>query len=534
VAKLDPTGSKLIFSTYLGGSQDDVAWTLALDSSNNVYVGGCTISFDFPTTPNALQTRYGGSDSSNTAMNMGDGFVTKLNSTGSALMYSTLLGGNGDDCVTAIAVDSSGSVYMTGSTTSTTLPVTSGAFQPAFAGYKAKPPLVSQNIGDAFVGKLDPTGSKLVYLSYLGGSANDAGTAIAIDKFGNAFVAGFSDSPDLPITATAFQTKMRGDTGKHFGVNVQGDAFLAVVNPDGTLLLFNTFFGGSGNDGIGGLVLDSKGNVYVAGGSSSKDLTTTPNAAQPKLAGEGDAFYAVVSGFPVDPLVIASVTNGAGGSNIIAPNTWVTIKGTGLAPDTRTWQGSDFVNNQMPTMLDNVAVTLNGKNAYVYYISPTQINVLTPPDLATGTVQVQVSNSGFVSSVSTVQAQSYSVSFFLFNGGPYVAATHLDGSLIGPPSLYPGFSTPATPGETIILYANGFGPTTPPVLKGSAIQMGTLPSLPSLQIGGMTATVGFAGLISPGLYQFNVTIPASAPNGDNPIQSEYGGTTPPATITIQK
>jgi len=537
IAKLDPTGSQLIFSTYLGGFQDDAAWSIALDSSNNVYVGGCTISADFPVTSKALQTRFGGVDIHNFQANLGDGFIAKLNPTGSGLLYSTFLGGSGDDCVTAIAVDSTGSVYMTGSTTTTNLPTSTGAFQPAYAGYQSNaiPNNVAQNIGDAFVAKLDPTGSTLVYLSYLGGAANDGGTAIAIDPQGDAFVAGFTNSLNFPVAGTPIQTNMAGNGGKHFSVNVQGDAFLTVVNPSGTGLAFSTYFGGSSDDGIGGLVLDGNGNVYVAGGTSSKNLPTTTHAAQLKNAGESDAFYAVFSGFPMGAPVITSVVNAFGNSTTIAPNTWVAIKGTGLSATSRIWQGSDFINNQMPITLDGVTVTMNGENAYVYYISGTQLNILTPPDLATGPVQVQVSLAGVTSGAFTVQAQPYSISFFVFNGGPYVVAAHLDGTLVGPTTLFPGASTPAKPGEQIYVYANGFGPTTPPVIKGSAIQMGTIPGTLPLQVGGTVAQVVFAGLVSPGLYQFNFVIPLSTPNGDIKIQAEAGGqVTPAALVTVQQ
>jgi hypothetical protein len=121
--------------------------------------------------------------------------------------------------------------------------------------------------------------------------------------------------------------------------------------------------------------------------------------------------------------------------------------------------------------------------------------------------------------------QSISPSFFVFNGGPYVAAEHLSGSLLGPASLYPGATTPAKPGETVVLYANGFGTTSMPVVSGSISQSGTLSPLPAIQIGGVSATVQFAGLVAPGEFQFNVAVPASLPNGDQPITATYNGST---------
>ena len=223
--------------------------------------------------------------------------------------------------------------------------------------------------------------------------------------------------------------------------------------------------------------------------------------------------------------VIAYVANAEGESPAIAPNTWVEIKGSHLAPagNTRIWQSADFSGGKMPTQLDGVSVSVNGKAAYVYYISPTQIDILTPPDAMKGTVQVMVTNNGASSTPFTASAQAESPSFFVFNGGPYVAAVHAGGSLIGPASLYPGSTTPAKPGETILLFANGFGSTSTPVVSGSLVQSGTLSTLPVVTIGGVKATVQFAGLVSPGEFQFNVVVPASAGAGDQAIAASFNG-----------
>jgi uncharacterized protein (TIGR03437 family) len=191
---------------------------------------------------------------------------------------------------------------------------------------------------------------------------------------------------------------------------------------------------------------------------------------------------------------ITEVANAEGESPAVAPNTWVEIKGVNLAPagDSRIWQSADFAGNQMPAQLDKVSATVNGKSAFVYYISPTQVNILTPPDAMDGPVQVMVTNNGMSTAAFTAQAQAVSPSFFVFNGGPYVVATHVNGELIGPAGLYPGASTPAKPGDTVVLYANGFGPTNTSVISGSAMQSGTLSPLPVIQIGGVKATVSFA------------------------------------------
>ena len=235
---------------------------------------------------------------------------------------------------------------------------------------------------------------------------------------------------------------------------------------------------------------------------------------------------------------ITLVANAEGEAPTIAPNTWIEIKGSNLAApgDSRVWQDSDFAGGQMPTQLDQVGVTVNGKSAFVYYISPVQVNALTPPDPLSGSVQVVVTTGGVNSQGFTAQAQALSPSFFVFGGGPYPAATHLDGTLIGPSSLYPGSSTPANPGETIVLYANGFGVTNVVVQSGDINQSGTLSPLPAVTIGNSPATVIYAGLRSPGLFQFNVTVPSGLANGDQPMTATYhGASTQSGTlITVHK
>jgi len=220
---------------------------------------------------------------------------------------------------------------------------------------------------------------------------------------------------------------------------------------------------------------------------------------------------------------ITSVANAAGEGTAVAQNTWIEIYGINLSPDTRQWQSTDFISNQMPTRLDGVSVTVNGHSAYVYYISSMQVNVLTPLDSTQGTVQVQLSNNGLTSAAFPIQLQSYAPGLFEFSGSAYAAATHANGSLLGPASLYPGSTTPATPGEVITLYGNGFGQTSPPVVNGSATQTGVLPVQPVVSIGGTTATVEYAGVVGPGLYQINVYVPATTPPGDASVQATYNG-----------
>jgi uncharacterized protein (TIGR03437 family) len=223
--------------------------------------------------------------------------------------------------------------------------------------------------------------------------------------------------------------------------------------------------------------------------------------------------------------VITKVANAEGESPSIAPNTWVEIKGENLAMVgfDRLWGASDFVNGAMPTALNGVSATVNGQSAYVYYVSPAQVNILTPPSPISGQVQVTLTTNG-LNGAFTAQALATAPSFFVFNGGPYIAATHVDGSLIGPATLYPGASTPAKPGETIVIYGNGFGATSVPVVAGAVSQSGVLTPTPAITIGGVAATVAFAGLNgTPGEFQFNVVVPSTLTNGDQSIVATYNG-----------
>ena len=270
--------------------------------------------------------------------------------------------------------------------------------------------------------------------------------------------------------------------------------------------------------------------VALAYFDSSSLLAQSGGAYQLTATGAkvAQAYTAIAAAGSGPAPAITLVANAEGASPAIAPNTWVEIKGSNLAPagDSRIWRGSDFVNGQMPTKLDGVSVTVNGKAAFVYYISPTQINILTPPDVMSGSVQVAVNNNGAAVSAAA-QAQTLSPSFFVFGDGQHVAAVHADGSLLGPSSLsVPGYTfTPAKPGETVLVYANGFGATNVPLVAGSSTQSGTLTPTPTVTIGGVTATLSFAGLVSPGLFQFNVVIPLNAPGGDEPITATYNGAT---------
>jgi len=229
---------------------------------------------------------------------------------------------------------------------------------------------------------------------------------------------------------------------------------------------------------------------------------------------------------------ITGVANAASYQPSFAPATWVAIFGTNLSQLTYTWQAGDIVDGMLPTSLEGVSVTIDGQPAYISYISPTQINVLAPDDTTVGPVQVQVTTAGQASNAVTAQEAQFAPAFLTFNG-TYVAALHLDYSLLGAPNLLaPAVTTPAKPGETILLYGVGFGPTNPPQPTGQAVTAEPLANPVQITIGGVAVTPSFAGLSSSGLYQFNVTVPASLANGDAAVLATIGGVTTQTGVLV--
>lgn len=283
VTKINPAGTALVYSTYLGGSAFDTGAGIAVDSSGNAYVTGSTGSSNFPTTPGALQTVLGGPQNV---------FVTKLNPSGSGLVYSTYLGGTNDTGY-AIAIDSSGNAYVTGSSSSVNFPTTPGALQTALSGRF-----------NVFVTKLNPAGSGLVYSTYLGGTIHDAGLAIAADSTGHAYVAGFTSSPNFPTTTGAYQRVYHGSFN---------NAFVAELNLTGTALIYSTFLGGTGNEFAHGIAVDSSGNAYVTGSTSSADFPTTADAYQTAMAGSSSNTF-VTKFNPAGSALVYSTYLGGNGS----------------------------------------------------------------------------------------------------------------------------------------------------------------------------------------------------------------------------
>jgi beta-propeller repeat-containing protein len=281
----------LSYSTYLGGNFFDGASAIAVDADGNAYVTGGTTSPGFPTTAGASQSAFPGGFDPYV-------FVTKLNPSGTALVYSTYLGsGSGYNFGRGIAVDAAGNAYVTGETQSSVFPTTPGAFQPARASL----------YGSAFVTKLNPTGSALVYSTYLSGTTYDYGTSITVDADGNAYVTGNVTSTDFPTTAGAFQPSLGGGFV---------DAFVTKLNPTGSVLVYSTYLGGSGQESSGGIALDAAGSAYVAGSTASVNFPTTAGAFQTTFGGAADAFVAKLN--PTGSALVYSTYLRDGRGNAIA------------------------------------------------------------------------------------------------------------------------------------------------------------------------------------------------------------------------
>jgi uncharacterized repeat protein (TIGR01451 family) len=259
---IDPV---LVYSTYLGGTGDDPGSSIAIDSLNNVYVAGTTNSVNFPIQGPAFPNKAG----------LSDIFVTKIAANGGGIIYSTYIGGSGQDRGDGIAVDSNGSAYVVGrvDSSSTDFPTTPGVIGPTYRG--------GDFDGVAF--KLNPQGNGLAYSTYIGAEDNDSTEGVAVDANGNAYLTGGSRSQGFPVTASGFQSTRSGDT----------DAYLMKLNSTASGLLYSTYLGGAGTDRGSGVAIDSNGNAYIAGYTAAQDFPTQ-DAFQNSSGGSFDAFVAKI------------------------------------------------------------------------------------------------------------------------------------------------------------------------------------------------------------------------------------------------
>jgi len=299
VMKFDPSGT-LLYSTFLGGSQNDQGGPIVANLDGSVYVGGYTQSPDFPLTSNAFQKVWGGGL---------DGFLARISSDGSQLLYSTYLGGPGDEAITSMILNADGSLWMSGVASQAGLPASANAFQPQPNG-----------IDNSFVAKaqFDTSGNlQLPYLTFIGGSQSGQtngpgegwGSSLALDAAGNVYIAGATQSSNYPVTANAYEQPVTLSHGCDNSPNPNSIGVVTKFSPDLSQMLYSTYFGGKTedqngfpycNEGIGTIRLDAKGNIWLYGYTAESDLPITANAISSQLNGTGaangqDAFLAELS-----------------------------------------------------------------------------------------------------------------------------------------------------------------------------------------------------------------------------------------------
>jgi hypothetical protein len=317
ITKVNFTGEALVYSTYLGGTSADVAQAIQVDSTGNAYVAGYTFSTDFPLVAPLQSTLGGGADA----------FVAKLNAAGTALTFSTFVGGSGDDRAYGIALDGSKNVYITGSTISTNFPTTTGTFQPALKGSS-----------DAFVSKLNPSGSSLLYSTYLGGSGVDQGSAIAVTSAGLAFVTGFTQSSDFP-THNPIQPTLGLTSNNLCGTLPCADIFVTQLNAAGNALTYSTYLGGNGPDFGQAIAVDSTGDPYITGSTSSTNFPAIAGSYKSTLTGTaGNAFIAKIDAANNASISIVPNTLNFGNEtlSVASPLQQITIVDPSTAPLTIT------------------------------------------------------------------------------------------------------------------------------------------------------------------------------------------------------
>ncbi|MGI8549325.1 MAG: SBBP repeat-containing protein, partial [Dehalococcoidia bacterium] len=329
---IDPT---LVYSTYLGGGSFDSGYGIAVDGNGSAYVTGQTAALNFPTCPGSdLRCASTGTPLQATRKGPRSAFVAKLSADGTHLLYSTYIGGSGTDSGYGIAVDSAGDAVITGNTTSSDFPTTQGALQRAYGGN-----------GNAFVAKLSPDGTKLLYSTYLGSSGGDAGDGIGLDTSGNAYLIGETSSTNFPTCPGSDPRCASAGTALQTALGPQGDVFVAKLNADGSRLLYSTLLGGSGrNDGLH-IAVDAGGGAYIVGETTSTDFPTCPGA-DARCAGSGIALQPAYGGGRFDAYVAKLTPDGTK----LAYSTYLggndSDGGGGIAVDSN---GSAYVSGYTPS-----------------------------------------------------------------------------------------------------------------------------------------------------------------------------------------
>lgn len=499
VTKVNATGSAFTYSTYLGGSGDDIGFGIAADAAGNAYVTGLTASSNFPRV-NALQPTLGGG-----FMIGGDAFVAKLNPAGSALSYSTYLGGRGDDVGWSVAVDAAGNAYLTGATASLDFP-TRNPLQPTYGGG-------SLLRSDAFVAKVEATGAALAYSTYLGGAGDEVGFGIAVDAAGNAYVAGTTSSPNFP-NKTPSQPAFGGA-----GPAWRSDAFAVKVNATGEALVYATHIGGGGDDIGWGLAVDAAGNAYLTGATASSNFPTSA-PLQPAIGGTsrelGDVLI-VKLGAESGGTSVVSISAASYLGPMLAREAIVAAFGSGLATTTRS---SGAV--PLPTLLAGTAVKVRDsagteRPAPLFFISPGQINYQIPPGSVNGAATVTITNGNASVATGTIRIADIAPGLFAANanGQGVAAAVALRVKANGSQSFEPvaRLDTTLNPPRFVSVPID-LGPESDQVfllLYGAGIRFRSAVAGVLATVGGANAPVDFAGPAPGfiGLDQVNARLPRS-------------------------
>lgn len=583
VLKLNPQGTGLIFSTYLGGIDVDRIYGLALDREGNAYLAGATASDNFPSTRGSYRsTRCAGFGL--------DAFLAKLNAAGSTLLYMSFLCGSAHEEALDVAVDAQGGAVAVGYTTSSDFPVTAGALSRE-----------RRSTLDGFIARLSPDGSTLAYSTYLGGSADDVATSVALDGTGRMYVAGYTRSLDFPVTPTGFQRR-QADNGLY------EDGFLVLLSASGQELLRGTYLGGSAGDRINAVAVDSPGVVLAVGQTASADFPATAAPCETGYGGRRDAFaarldlergtspealflggrgddearavaaagggIAVVAGetrspnFPTTQgaystayrqgfrggdAFVARVTFGSSAGlpclahggvvnaasflpGPVAPGEIVSLFGAGLGPETPVAFTLD-ASLTVARELAGVRVLFDGAPAPVLAASAGQVNAIVPYAVGgRSETRISVEYQGRRTAEVIVPVSAAAPAIFTLNAsgvGP--------GAILNQNYTVNSAENPAPRGSVIQIFATGGGETRPAGVDGRVASpaFGPIPSQAlevRVTIGGVAAAVQYAGAapdLVAGVMQVNAVVPAGAPAGSAvPVVLTAGGISSPATATV--
>ncbi len=543
VTKINAAGTQLTYSTLLGGQREEAPRAMAIDAQGNAYVAGYTLSTDFPVTASAYQRQSNGSDLSNEFFNLGDAFVAKVNPSGGGLVYSTYLGGRGDEMITGIALDAAGNAYVTGPTSSTNFPVTTGAYSarnrgPVDGAFESIDD--DQLWGDAFVAKLSADGSRVLNATYFGGSLDEIPMGVALDPAGNVVIGGMTVSNNLPVTSDAAQAQFGGRDRPFVGQWV-GDGFVAQFNAELTSLLYGSYFGGSREEGIGGMAMDRAGNLWVAGVTASTNLPVRGAAAQTTFGGaaatqffRGDAFVAKIEGFGQagSAMAIRSVTNAASYAARIAPGMIFVAFTTAAGPKELVGAALN-ASGLYDTVRGETRFLFDGVAAPLIYVREDQSSGIVPYSVnGKSSVQVVVEYKGVRSAPVTLPVSTAAPGLFAANQ----AGT-------GPGAIYNqdgrpnAAANPAAKGSVVVLFGTGEGQTTPGGVDGkiAATEYPKPVQTVTVTVGGRPATVLYAGAIPGqvfGLFQVNIQLPAEVPAGNQPVVVTVGGVASQTGLTV--